>query len=103
MVSDTSFKPYFLALSRKLHPGKTKEITTLGRILLLIIIGFAIYLLFRGFMRSQAKDEAQRTSAREPEDMIACARCGVNLPRSDALAEGNAFVCRDNPRCIAAP
>jgi hypothetical protein len=33
--------------------------------------------------------------------MVACARCGVNLPRSEAKAEGNAFLCRDNPRCIA--
>ena len=37
------------------------------------------------------------------EDMVACARCGVNLPRSEAEALGNAFICRDNPRCIAGP
>jgi uncharacterized protein len=73
----------------------------LGRILLLIIIGFAIYLLFRGFMRGQAKAEAeaQRTSVREPEDMIACARCGVNLPRSSARQEGESWVCQGNPNC----
>ena len=71
----------------------------MGRILLLIIIGFAIYLLFRGFMRSQAKAEAERTSAREPEDMIACARCGVNLPRSSARQDGERWVCQGNPNC----
>ena len=88
-----------MARSRKLHPGKTKEITTLGRILLFIIIGFAVYLLIRGFMRSQANAEAERTTAREPEDMIACARCGVNLPRSSARQDGESWVCQGNPNC----
>ena len=33
--------------------------------------------------------------------MVACARCGVNMPRSDAREDGALFYCRDNPRCIA--
>jgi uncharacterized protein len=71
----------------------------LGRILLLIVIGFLIYLLFRGFMRSQAKRDATRTPSQEPEDMIACARCGVNLPRSSAREEAGKWVCQGNPNC----
>jgi uncharacterized protein len=71
----------------------------LGRILLLIIIGFAIYLLFRSYLRSQAKAEAKPTAARAPEDMIACARCGVNLPRSSARLEGESWICQGNPHC----
>lgn len=69
----------------------------LGRILLLLIIAFAIYLLFRGFFRAQTKQKPpeQITS----EDMVACARCGVNLPRSEARDEGGQLVCRDNPQC----
>jgi uncharacterized protein len=70
----------------------------LGRIILLIVIGYAIYLLFRGFMRSQVRrDEAPR--AVPAEDMIACARCGVNLPRSEAREEGGKWVCQGNPNC----
>jgi len=70
----------------------------LSRILLLIIIGFMIYLLFRGFMRSQVKRDEQPKSV-EAEDMVACARCGVNLPRSDAREEGGKWVCQGNPNC----
>jgi uncharacterized protein len=71
----------------------------LGRILLLIFIGFLVYLLFRGFLRSQAKrDETTKTGA-PAEDMIACARCGVNLPRSEARREGDKWVCQGNPNC----
>lgn len=71
----------------------------MGRILLLIFIGFLIYLLFRGFMRSQARRDAPRTKSMEPEDMIACARCGVNLPRSSAREEAGKWVCQGNPNC----
>jgi uncharacterized protein len=71
----------------------------LGRILLLIFIGFLVYLLFRGFMRSQVRRDAPRSTSREAEDMIACARCGVNLPRSSAREEAGKWVCQGNPAC----
>lgn len=70
----------------------------MGRIILLLLIGFAIYLLFRGFFRGQTKREPP-PAAVSAEDMVACARCGVNLPRSEAREEGGRLVCRDNPQC----
>ena len=33
------------------------------------------------------------------EDMVVCASCGVNLPRSDAREAAGTFYCKDNPRC----
>lgn len=55
-------------------------------------------------MRAQNRRD-EEVDARSPkgEDMVACARCGVNLPRSEARVEGETYVCRDNPRCIAGP
>jgi len=73
----------------------------LARIVLFVIIGLVVWGLVRGFSRSRvARDEG---AARAPaaEDMVACARCGVHMPRSEALMEGGSFHCRDNPRCIA--
>jgi uncharacterized protein len=76
----------------------------LGRIVFLLIIVFLVWLVFRGFFRAQTRRKAEVAARSEKaEDMVACARCGVNLPRSEAQAQGNAFVCRDNPRCIAGP
>ncbi|MBC8022213.1 MAG: hypothetical protein H7Y14_03790 [Burkholderiales bacterium] len=76
----------------------------MGRIVLLLIIVFLVWLVFRTFFRAQTKGKTEVTARSEKgEDMVACARCGVNLPRSDARPEGNAFVCRDNPRCLAQP
>lgn len=74
----------------------------MGRILFLLIIAFLIYLVFKGFLRAQTRrGEEKRTE--KVENMVACARCGVNLPQSEARGEGALFYCRDNPRCIASP
>jgi hypothetical protein len=70
----------------------------LARILLLLAIGFAIYLLFRGFFRAQVKDDG-RSAPKEAEDMVACSICGVNMPRSEAKEEGGRFTCRDPSAC----
>ena len=74
----------------------------MGRILFLLIIAFLIYLLFKGFLRAQTR-RAEEDRKEKVEDMVACARCGVNLPKSEARNEGAQFFCRDNPRCIASP
>jgi uncharacterized protein len=76
----------------------------LGRIIFLLIIVFLIWLVFRGFFRAQTRRKAEaQANPIKAEDMVACARCGVNLPRSEAQPQGSAFICRDNPRCIASP
>jgi len=75
----------------------------LGRILFFILIGVGIWLLWRGVQRATAEPpQGQARDAGRAEDMVACARCGVHLPRSDAREEGGRLVCRDNPRCISA-
>jgi uncharacterized protein len=72
----------------------------MARILLLLVIAFVIYLIFRGFFRAQTrKGEPPAARTAKGEDMVACARCGVNLPRSEAREEAGRLVCRNNPHC----
>lgn len=72
----------------------------MGRILLLIIIGFLIYLVFKGFFKSATKkQEPPPATTTKGEDMVTCARCGVNMPRTSAKEEGGRLVCADNPKC----
>ena len=73
----------------------------MARILFLLFIVFLLYLLFRRFFRSQAKDAPPPPAATrgKGEDMVACARCGVNLPRSEALEDAGRLVCQNNPNC----
>jgi uncharacterized protein len=73
----------------------------LGRIVLILVIGFVIYLALRGLLRTRARGGEPGAPAVKSEDMVACARCGVHLPRSEARAEAGVFHCQDNPRCRA--
>lgn len=73
----------------------------MGRILTLLVIAALVYLAFRGFFRAQvrARENPPRATSARGEDMIACARCGVNLPRSSAREESGRWICQGNPNC----
>ena len=75
----------------------------MARILLLIFIAFLIYLLIKGLLRKSAKKDEPPTepTAGTPagEDMVACARCGVNVPRSETRELDGRPVCAANPNC----
>ena len=62
------------------------------KILLLIAIGFVVLAVIRTYQRSLNKPS---TPARDQtvEDMVKCAHCGVNLPRSEAIYSGGDFFC----------
>lgn len=77
----------------------------MARLITFLAIGFFIWLLWRGFARGrEVRDESAKAPARDAagEDMVACARCGVNMPRSEAREQSGAYYCRDNPRCHGA-
>lgn len=62
------------------------------KILLLIAIVFIALAVFRAYQRSLKKPAAPPREA-EVEDMVKCAHCGVNLPRSEAIYSGGDFFC----------
>ncbi len=49
----------------------------------------------RGDGSTRAEGEAGRG---EPERMIGCARCGLHVPESEAVREGDAFYCSEEHR-----
>ncbi len=71
----------------------------MGRILLLVVIAFLIWLIFRGFFRVQTRKSGPPATTVEGGNMVACARCGVNLPRSSAREEAGKWICQGNPNC----
>lgn len=64
----------------------------MGKILLLIIVGLVVYAVIRAYQRSLDKPPAP-TREHSVEDMVKCAHCGVNLPRSEAIYSGGDFFC----------
>ena len=75
----------------------------MARVLFLLFLAVLVWLLFRGLFRRQTKGESVPARSTAGEDMVSCARCGVNLPRSEAESKEGVFYYRDNPRCIAQP
>ena len=74
----------------------------MARILLLLIIVFLLYLLFRAFFRARVEKKppaAPPATTTQGEDMVTCARCGVNLPRSESREDAGRLVCANNPQC----
>jgi uncharacterized protein len=62
------------------------------KILLLMVVGFAVWSVIRAYQRSLNKPPAS-TGEKAAEDMVKCAHCGVNMPRSEAILSGGEFFC----------
>jgi uncharacterized protein len=66
----------------------------MGRLLVLVLlVVFAVWLVKRA-MRATGKGEA-RTHTPIEGDLVACARCGVNLPREEAREAGGVLFCSE--------
>jgi len=71
----------------------------LGRILFWLLIAVLFWWFVKGLLKSRKREDAPAQSVRG-EDMVSCARCGVNLPRSDAREENGKYFCVNNPQCL---
>ncbi|MEK9720241.1 MAG: PP0621 family protein [Quisquiliibacterium sp.] len=72
----------------------------MGKLLFWILVGAVVYLGYR--MLSASRGQGQRTAAHraqarqagEPgEPMRRCAHCGIHVPQSDAISEGERHFC----------
>jgi uncharacterized protein len=65
-------------------------------LLLLLVVGVAVW-LFRAKRRMPGPKAAPPPVPAQPQTMLACARCGLHLPRADAL-----FDPAGRPYCVEA-
>jgi uncharacterized protein len=65
----------------------------LSKLLVLIGLGLVIYLLFKSYQRKLSQPDSAAPSERGAEDMVKCAQCGVNMPRSEAIFSRGEFFC----------
>jgi uncharacterized protein len=70
----------------------------LGKFLLLVLVFVAAWWLAKGFRRMDAGGDAPETA---PEQMVNCAHCGLYLPQSEAIREGDKFFCCTEHRRLA--
>lgn len=62
----------------------------MSKFLLLILALLAVWWLAKGFRRKDAAKDAPEAA---PEQMVTCSQCGLYLPQSEAIAEGDKFFC----------
>lgn len=67
----------------------------MSKVILLLVLALVAYVLIKGAARRRRPPAA---AGRPPEHMVACSRCGVNLPRSEALEEDGRFYCSEEHR-----
>jgi len=64
------------------------------RFLLLVVLVVVAYLVIKRALRNfNKRDVAQRPPVQG--DLVACARCGLNLPRTEAREAGGALYCSE--------
>ena len=64
---------------------------------LLLIVAFTIGIVL-WFKHAAGKRDSLPREDKSPEDMVRCAVCAVNLPRSEALLSRGKFYCCDEHR-----
>jgi uncharacterized protein len=67
----------------------------MGKILFWVVVvavGWGAWSMIRLSQRKREQVE-RRAEKREPERIVACAKCGVHLPASEALHRGDAHYC----------
>jgi uncharacterized protein len=69
----------------------------MARLIFLVAAIALVYWLLRRFRRPPSQDASQ------PEDMVSCARCGLNLPKSEAISSGGDYYCCEAHRRESKP
>jgi uncharacterized protein len=69
-------------------------------LVLLVVLGLVGWLLFGH--RRRAPGARRRAGKTGPESMVACAHCGLHLPRTEALLDGGRPYCSEAHR-LAGP
>lgn len=70
-------------------------------LILALVVGVVLWLLF-GRSRKRADNPRDAHQPKKPTAFAVCAHCGVHLPMSDAVLDGQSAYCSDAHR-LAGP
>jgi uncharacterized protein len=69
-----------------------------GKLIFFALLVVGVVLWFKAQANKRVRDETKPRD-QPVEDMVRCARCGVNLPRSEAiLSQGKTYCCEEHRR-----
>jgi uncharacterized protein len=72
----------------------------LGKLILLVLIGLFVYWILKSYARNAQRAADQPSPTSTVEDMVRCAHCSVNLPKSESILSQGNFFCSDEHRQI---
>jgi uncharacterized protein len=74
----------------------------MGRLVVLILLVVAAVWLIRRALRAHAAGKPQE-KVPVPGDLVACAHCGVHLPRAEARESGGRLYCGEEHARLGEP
>lgn len=67
----------------------------MSRLIFIILIIVLVYWLFKSYRKNLPKQDEPA----KPQDMVSCAHCGINLPKSEGVfVDGKYFCCAAHSR-----
>ena len=61
----------------------------MSRLIFIVVIIVLVYLLFKSYRKQAPKQDELPKS----QDMVSCAHCGINLPKSEGLSVDGKYYC----------
>jgi uncharacterized protein len=75
----------------------------MGKLVFWIVVAFVVLFAVRLYGAAQAKKRRELDAAHGAAGpMVRCAKCGVFLPKADALKTADGYRCRE-PGCLPKP
>ena len=62
-------------------------------VVLILLLVLAVWLIRRAFAASKNREGSRGQASSQGGDLVRCARCGVHLPRAEALLAGGDTFC----------
>jgi uncharacterized protein len=73
-----------------------------SKLILILILAIVVFAIVKNYGRRAARGEqgAPRPAEQKQsgEDMVRCAKCGVNLPRSESMLSKGKYFCSNEHR-----
>jgi uncharacterized protein len=68
----------------------------MSRLLVVVVIFIAIYLLLKYYRKQLPKKDAPgEDTSRHSENMVRCAHCGVHLPKGESIVVDQKYYCSE--------
>jgi len=67
----------------------------MGRLVVLVLLVVAVVWLLRRALRGPVVKDAMKQKPATADELVACAHCGVHLPRAEARAGAGGLYCSE--------